>query len=276
MTDPDALEKKPETGSDESTGVVASLAPEPAIRIVVPGKPDVVIRLAALQASLNVGEKSERPKSMGQILKEYMPVLTPLAAVFVSFLAFYYTHQYNARTAAVAASDTLGKLITDAGQKADDRAKRIAAMKIAAYGDQALIAVKMALAEEDLRDEGVLVAKQMYRAETVDHTNLTAEMLRYYDNPVLRLGVVQWMRETGRDLSQVDKSLAISKLRETLGPSGERCMEQEQQISGLTLEAARFLVLWPISDDSRAFVSGMVAHCDVDVRTQLEPLLKGK
>jgi hypothetical protein len=42
----------------------------------------------------------------------------------------------------------------DAGQKSDDRAKRISAMKIAAYGEQALTAVKMSLAEDDLRGEG--------------------------------------------------------------------------------------------------------------------------
>src|SRR6266568_110564 len=204
------------------------------------------------------------PRSIGtRILKDYIPALTPLAAVFISYLVFHYTDKFNERTSASASAEMLGKLVSEVAQQKDDNAKTIEAMKLAAYGEQALPAVKIVLGADDadLRDGGVRVAKRMYLAETVDRGKLTEKMIEYYDNAFLRLGVLEWFAdiesEDPRPLSDKESNGLLFKLKETFGSNAENCVQQGPDMA---FGAAQFLSAWS-NDGSKSFVGGMKEHC---------------
>jgi len=202
-------------------------------------------------------------------VKDYLPVVTPIAAVLVTAIVAYGTYKINQaayeinRAASEAAStERLGKIIDDFGQTADSRKRTIAAMKLAAYGNLALPAIKLAFGAQDpqLRADGVLIAEEMYRSETIGRGQLTAQILSYYADPVFRPSVLRWLVEMGRDLSPDHGRLAFEKLRQALGPFGEGCKgeESEQQ-----LDATRFLTLWA-DKDSKQFIIGLAKNCTAE------------
>lgn len=228
--------------------------------------------------------------------KDYLPILTPLAAVVISGVAFYYTNQFNKRASVDASSKTLADLIsffeqrvgennteelqnrvTTTDTKEDARNQNIqrvtaatarqqkerviAAMKIAAYGDQALLAVKMALGSDDpeLREGGKLVAEEMYLVETVEPSKLTKELLSYYDNSVLRLGVQEWLERMEGRLSPQDSELALDKVKLIFGSVAEHCTSQDES---LAQKVASFLPNGHLRE-VRDFMLGMVKNCIV-------------
>jgi len=219
---------------------------------------------------------------LSALMKDYLPALTPLAAVVVSIAVAYYSSAYNERASASAASETLSKLIAefdqDGGgtkktwkndqerqaqeQKAKtqkEREDRIKAMRLAVYGDQALPAVKITLGAVDdaVRRGSVLVAVQMYRAETVERSKLTKEMLRYFDNSVLRRGVVEWLLEMDQQLSEVDSRLFFERLKQLFGTEAQNCSKQDEDVAR---DAADVMGIWHFSD-SKDFVLGLAKHC---------------
>jgi hypothetical protein len=259
MPDSSASYKKTETTADDKMKLAAEMPAWPGIRIVVAGKPDVLVQLQGLPASLveSIGNLNKPSSQWKSILKDVVPSLTSLAAVFISLAALIYTnHQKNlAETSAkdqrekaadVAKKKILGDLIKDFGNtfgsdtnKADYQLKfQLTAMKLAAYGDRALPAVRMALGADDrgLRTGGILVAQQMYSAETVGRKELTREILGYYtSSPALRLGVLEWLVEMGHQLSEEDSKLAYDLVKSSFGQRGELCAAQDEQVA---LEAA--------------------------------------
>ncbi len=265
---PDSPKQKP--GSVEEISSALGGIHEPAIRVAVPGKPDLLVWLQGVPAPLlRTVENLTRPSSLWKtILKDYLPVLTPIASVVISVLVFNYTRQVNKRASINASSERVAKLINELGPKSTgvnggekDRARTIAAMKVAAYGGQALLAVRMALGADDdeIRNGGVLVAEQIYRAGTVEHQQLTREILSYYDTPnsVLRRGVLEWLDEMGHQLSEGDASLAFARLTLSFGSNGQLCTEQDGQVARA---AANFLFTRPFKD-SKNLVLGMVKNC---------------
>ena len=203
--------------------------------------------------------KPAQPASKLRIfLKDYLPALTPIATVVISVAISIYTYRANDHRS----TEALDKTVSEFGSKnLDERSREIAAIRLAAYGDKALPAVKMVLgaSDRDLRTGGVLVAQQMYRAQTVDRKKLTNEILGYYaaNDRFLRLGVLEWLVAMENQLSVDDSRLAYKLLQDSFGPHGELCSTQDEDVA---LEAAKFLYIWSFGD-SRAFVLGMATYC---------------
>lgn len=239
----------------------------------------------------SVDTRVKRPETR-HIFKDYVPILTPLAAFILSWIAFHYTNEFNQRASVDASSRTLADLISLFGQKAGDvkddagkqheghvkqrvqnaddvenehKAHAIAAMKIAAYGDRALLAVKMAFGSDDpeLREGGKLVAEEMYLVETVERGRLTNEILGYYDNSVLRLGAQEWLIRMESRLSTEDSKLALDKLKQVFGSSAENCLSQDEEVAE---RAASFLPNGHLAE-TKDFLLGMIKNCIVPNQT---------
>jgi hypothetical protein len=210
-----------------------------------------------------VGKLTEdKPRSF---FKDSLAVVTPLATVLISLAVSYSSCKFNERAAVSASSETLSKLITAFERAGQDEATNIqSAMKIAVYGEQALPAVKMVLGSEEpnLRTAGVLVAEQMYRAETVDRSKLVNEMIDHYQSRVLRLGALEWCVKMaqGHLLSQPESRLVLSTLQQSFGPRAQQCAAQEEEVA---LQAALFLNA-SFSKDLKDFVLGLAVTCKGD------------
>jgi hypothetical protein len=260
-------------------------APEPVVERSSSGVLHVRLSMEDLPKSLvtTIEKLSSPAPTSTRVVKDYLPALTPLAAVMVSIAVAYYTSAYNERASASAASETLSKLITEFDQSSggtkktwkndqereieEQRAKRrkergdrIKAMALAVYGDQALPAIKITLgaADDSVRRGSVLVAVQMYRAETVERAKLTREMLRYFDNAVLRRGVVEWLLEMDRQLPEEDSRLFLQKLTQSFGPEAQDCPKQDENVAR---DAADVLGIWHFPD-SRDLLFGLAKQCE--------------
>ena len=216
-----------------------------------------------------------KPSSLARtFIRDYLPVITPLAAVVVSVAVSYATILFNQRASITASSETLGKLISRFGnapapdgdnqpvnttQQQPVQEPTAVAMEIALYGDQAMPAVTLALSATDpgIRHGGALVAVQMYRGQTVEHAKLTKRMLTYYDSPALRRGVLEWLDGMGTGLFDEDSKLALEKLNSSFGPAGEECGTQEPDAA---VDAAKFLMIYQ-RDGANDLALGLLQNC---------------
>jgi hypothetical protein len=288
VDDPSGSDKRVEPASDTPANSAEDEVMWSGVRIVVPGKPDVLIQLKGVPALFaEAADSLTKPSSPWKsIFKDVVPGLTSLAAVLISIAALVYTNhqkkmadlsaqEQRERAADAAKKKVLAALIKDFGStaaqssvpNADTELKlQLAAMELAAYGDQALPAVRMALGAKDtgLRHGGVLVAEQMYSAETVEHGKLTREILSYYtaNSPVLRLGVLEWLAEmeSQTQFSKEDSMAGFRMVKESFGSSGEKCKEQGEDLAGA---AADYLSAGSFAD-AKDFACGMNKHCPKD------------
>lgn len=237
---------------------------DPTVKAVsepVPEKFDLHISLGGVPSSLStLFEKLAEPAGrswLRDFVKDYLPALTPIATAILTGLIAVYGIKFNNQLL----RDTLDKITTEFVEGKGD--PTIAAIKLSAYGDKALPAVRIVLAAEDarLRGGGVLIVQQMYLEETVNRKKLVRELFHYYDNPVLRRGVLEWLVKMDRQLSPVDSREALDKLKMSFGSDGQHCAEQDAQDSGqVAQEAANFLSIWHF-EDSSDLVLGLVQHC---------------
>jgi len=222
-------------------------------------------------------ERIAKPQPSSRVrvfVKDYLPVLTPVAALAISVAVSYATILFSHRAAVAASSETLGKLVAKFGKRSGGEASKesekksdqstdedptAVAMEIALYGNQAIPAVTVALSAEDpsLRRGGVLVAEQMYRGGTVPHKELTNTMLKYYESSALRRGVVEWLDEMGLGLFDEDSALALQKLDSTFGTDGHLCGTQDPEVARNTAE---FLFIHA-KDDSNDLALGLLENC---------------
>ncbi len=232
------------------------------MRIVVPDKLDLRISLEGIPNALasaveNLAKPAKPAPRLRTFLKDYLPALTPIATVVISVAVSVYTYKANDHRS----TEALDQIMSVFGGSNDDRARAIAAIRLAAYGEKALPAVRMVLGSDDpqLRSGGVLVAEQMYRAETVKHEELTEKMLGYYsaNDRLLRRGVLEWLVEMEHQLSDEEGRLAYDMLKRSFGPRGELCAAQDETVA---LEAANFLFIWSFTD-SKDLVLGLAREC---------------
>jgi hypothetical protein len=252
------IETRSESADDRSSGA----ADGSAVRIVVPEKLDLRISLEGIPNALasaveNLAKPAKPAPRLRTFLKDYLPALTPIATVVISVAVSVYTYKANDHRS----TEALDQIISVFGGNNDDRARAIAAIRLAAYGEKALPAVRMVLGSDDpqLRSGGVLVAEQMYRAETVNHEELTKKMLGYYsaNDRLLRRGVLEWLVEMEHQLSDDEGRLAYDMLKQSFGPHGELCAAQDETVA---LEAANFLFIWSFTD-SKDLVLGLAREC---------------
>ena len=267
----------PARESEAPAQIVPAETESTAIRVLVSGQPPVFIELSAIANAIPaVLDRLNKPKSLGtKILKDYMPALTPIAAVFVSWLAFYYANSMKTADEAKTSAETLGTLVTEVASQPDEHAKTVEAMKLAAYGEQALPAVKIVLGATNRADRAgaVQVAKQMYIAETVNRQELVREMLKYFDNAALRIGVLEWFASietlNPRPSGDPESEPLLKKLTQTFGKDGANCSKQDQNMARA---AAHFLSAWS-AQSSMPLVEAMIQKCPFpEVRAQLQDI----
>jgi hypothetical protein len=204
-------------------------------------------------------QKLAKPHSESRlrgIVKDFSSLLTPILTALIAGLVAFIGYEFDDHVS----RDTLDKITTAFVSEGSD--PNVTAMKIAAYGDKALPAVRMALGikEPKLRNGAVKIAAQMYFTETVGRDSLTKKMLKYYDNPVLRLGVLEWfstIESSQIPLSDEYREAFFQKLQKTFGAAGENCEDQGPDMAGA---AANLLMTGPLAN-RKNFVLGMDQHC---------------
>lgn len=246
-----------------SDDIRADATPEPNLRIIVPDELRLHISLEGVPESVSalfqkLGKPASESKLKG-IIKDYLPALTPVATALFTGLVAFYGIKFNDQLT----RDTLDKITSEFVEKKGD--PNIAAMKLAAYGDKALPAVWIALGAEDpqLRNGAVKIAEQMSYEGAIDPRTLSEAMLKHYkNNPVLRLGVLEWLSgmESENRLSEAEAKDAFRHVQETFGLGGERCADQEEDLAEA---AADFLAAGSLAG-TNDFVRGMDAHCPKD------------
>lgn len=290
----DAPKKKDESSNTEQNP--ATPGPQgAAIRITSAGSPEVLIRMEGIPTTLQEALSAiSRPASFWtSLFRDIAPGLTSLAAVLISLAALIYTsHQKNVaeRTAQeqrdksneAATKKLSADIIRDFASKlppikethsarpSDDKDEKIeefnrtyevAAIRVAVYGDQALPALKMALGSQDrgLQHGGILIAEQMYRAETIDHRQLTKDILGFFStsSPTLRRGVLDWLLEMNIQLSPDEERMAYEVIKTSFGENGELCSSQNEDVA---VRAVNLLNRWAFPD-SRLLLLGIVTHC---------------
>jgi hypothetical protein len=228
---------------------------EPNLQIAVPEKLHLHISFEGVPESVAaLLQKLAKPSSESKlktIFKDYLPALTPIASAVIAFLVAYYGGKFDDRLT----RDTLDKITTEFVEKSGDN--NIAAMKLAAYGEKALPAVRMVLASDNdkLRNGGELIVQQMYVDETLGHKELLKEMIRDFESPALRRGVLEWFDKMGLQLEERDRNNALNKLENSeygFGPSGQNCIREKDD--GIPYGAANVLLRWSSVQLPRSFL----------------------
>lgn len=243
----------------------ANCAPEPKEATVFSlGSDPLVSSENPLISQESASGLNAKPRSrIGRFFKEYLPVLTPVAALAVSIVGGYLAYKSNEKKDENASintySATRNEMLSAFEKQTDQKARLTEATKIAADGDRALEAAKFVLgAENELqRSGGVLVVEQIYNLQTVDQKKVVNVMLNYYDKPLLRRGVLEWLAEMALQLPKKDSSLFFERVKKTFGADGGECEKQDEQVA---LAAANFLFIWSFPD-SKDLELGLVENC---------------
>src|SRR5215467_14009349 len=151
-------ESFPDSGPTQSHS--AHMSTEAHAKHSTPERLDVHISLEGIPSSItdaiaNLGKPTEAKSKFRTFLKDYLPALTPIATAVISVAISIYTYRANDHRS----TEALDKTVSEFGStNLDERAREISAIRLAAYGDKALPAVKMVLGanDRDLRTGGVL------------------------------------------------------------------------------------------------------------------------
>lgn len=254
-----------------------------AVTVVFPDHVDVHVSVASIPTELSdtlrkLSEPQSPPKSR---VRNWLPMLTPVAAICVSAVLSYFAYNLNKRDSQSKLAEIRGKLIADFVDKPDDASQAITSLKLAGYGDEALPAVKMSLGSEDerLRRGAAMVAVEMYQAKTMDRDKLLNEILDLNDNtenPFLHRGILEWLVTMKPQLSMAKSeeiyNNVFTDLKRRFGTRAEKCVGQNEEFA---LEAAVFLYNWR-SKGSKDFLIGMLENCTAEgVRNQAVNTLPG-
>ena len=182
------------------------------------------------------------------LVKDFGPVFTGTASIIASLLAItltgvvaYFTYQFNQKQAAALQTSLRTTALTDFTQ-AEEGPRTLAAIRLAAYGTDALPAIRMALGvtHEGIRAGGVQTAEVLYRSRPEVRQDLLVEMIRDFDdqNPTLRLGVLEFYIKAAPQLSAQEKRAFLAPLGGRLGSHASLCSNEN---SDFVLKSATFL-----------------------------------
>jgi hypothetical protein len=203
--------------------------------------------VAKLQESL--GKKTPGQKLM-QRIKDLAPVITSLAAVIVTITIGYSSCKFNERQAALTQAQAA---VTQADLKrswladftdSEDAKRKVGAIRLAAYGDEALPAIRDALGinNELIREGGILTALTVCRSKPTTRSRLLKSMLDYFEesNPSLRLGVLDFYIDASKELTAGEMAEFCQHLKGRLGSNASNCVNEDGEFA---LKAATFLAL---------------------------------
>lgn len=237
------------------------------VQIVVPEKLQLQISIDRIpepaSTLLHNLAKPAAQNKLKTIFKDYLPILTPIATAVIAFCVAYYGGQFEDRST----QETLDRITTEFVEKRGD--PNIAAMKLAAYRDKALPAVRMVLASDDdkLRNGGELILETMYVDGTVAHRKLLNEVIHDYDTPTLRRGVLEWLTKMGPELQQCERERALRALTDPkngFGAQGQNCATQDVETA---FAASHLLLVWSSStstsllEKAKDLALGLAENC---------------
>ncbi len=222
-------------------------------------------------AKLREAEKPEtkwqkRRKKVAQFSKDFGPLFTGLAGILVSLsiglltgAVSYLTYQSNLKQAAANQLSLRTAALSDFAE-ADPAKKKIAAIKVAAFGEDALPIINFALGVDDkeIRAGGVASAQMVYQANPSCRQKLLDAMaLGFQDpNPTLRLNVLRFYCDTPQ-LTPQEKGAFWNLLKNRFGPGAQGCVDQEHDF---VLAAIEFVGNGP-PPDAKDFLLQIVRSC---------------
>ncbi|MDQ2975933.1 MAG: hypothetical protein M3R69_11060 [Acidobacteriota bacterium] len=206
-------------------------------------------------------------KKVAQFAKDFGPLFTGIAAIMVSLsigaltaAISILTLQSNKKQATVNQISLTTTALTDFAET-DKEKRALAAIKVAAYGKDALPVIKFALGVKpnEIRLGGVEAAQVVYQSFPNLHQKLLDAMLLYFQdpNPSLRLGVLEFYREAAPQLAPVEREAFWNLLRNRLGTDAQSCVNEDGEF---VLDAAQFLAkgLFP---DARDYLLNIARNC---------------
>ena len=206
-------------------------------------------------------------KSVARFAKDFGPLFTGIAAITVSLsigaltlVISVLTYQSNAKQATANQISLRTTALTDFTE-ADKEKRTLAAIKVAAYGEDALPVIKFALSvkSNQIRAGGVEAAQVIYQSSPDLRPRLLAAMVQGFQdpNPILRLGVLEFYRDAALQLTPQEREALWSLLRNRLGRDAQSCVNED---GDFVLAAAQFMAtgLFP---DARDFLLNIVRNC---------------
>jgi hypothetical protein len=184
--------------------------------------------------------------------------------VFVSVVALFVTAYFSRTKASDDIATTLSAIVANIGSGATAD-KEVAAMRIAAKGDEALPALKMLLAARDdtLRQNAVDVATELYLSrDAAGRSKLAAIMVQYYRDGIRR-GVIQWAATVVPQLSEGgDWDVLYGEVKKTFGEEGEHCSDPvpSDDLDGLAMDTSLLLKERSAPSDM-SMVIGLIKNC---------------
>ena len=190
-----------------------------------------------------------------QLAKDVGPLVTGLGSITVSIVVglltvtvtasvAFFNYQFNSKQAASTQMSLKTAALADFTEE-DDGKRTLAAIKLAAYGTEALPAIKLALGvtHEGIRAGGVQAAEVMYQSRPDLRQTLLTEMLNSFQesNPTLRQGVLEFYISAAPQLQLNEKQILLDQLKPRLracASEGDAFMRQ----------AAVFLSKGPFTD----------------------------
>lgn len=208
-----------------------------------------------ISSILKRASEPHKESKLKSIIKDYLPALTPIATAALTFFIGYYGHKVSTQRTREALDKITTEFVASKGSNPE-----IAAIKLAAYGKDALPAMRMVLAatEDGLRNGGVLIAEKMYVGGTVDREVLVEEIMRDYGNPGMRRGALEWFKKMEGQLSEQETKLAFAKLQTSF--QGKECMTQKEMVARA---AGDVLLAW--SADGSHPMKGEVKQLSLDM-----------
>jgi hypothetical protein len=206
-------------------------------------------------------------KVSAQFAKDFGPLLTGVAAILVSLsigaltiVISVFTYQANAKQAAANQINLRTTALNDFADS-DEEKRTLAAIKVAAYGEDALPIIRFALGvkSREIRAGGVTSAQVIYQSNPDIRPKLMAMMaLSFQDpNPNLRLGILEFYREGKSLLTSQERADFWNLLKTRLGPTANACSNEEGEF---ILTAVQFLGTGAFSD-AKDYLLNIARNC---------------
>jgi hypothetical protein len=194
-----------------------------------------------------------------QFAKDVGPFVTGLGSITVSIVVglltvtvtasvAFFNYQVNYKQAQTTQMNLKTAALTDFVE-VDDGKRTLAAIKLAAYGEDALPAIKLALGvtHEGIRTGGVQAAEIMYQSRPDLRRELLADMSLSFkeSNATLRLGVLEFYGKAASQMEEPEQQSFLNELKEKLGANAKSCSDHDQNF---VKEAAIFLSRVPFPE----------------------------
>lgn len=183
-----------------------------------------------------VSSRRQKWNAFVQLAKDIGPLVTGVASILVGIVAVivtasvgFFNYQFNVNQAEATQRNLKTTALADFIEQ-DDGKRKLAALKLAAYGAEALPAVKLALGapHDDIRSGGAQTGVALYQSRPDLRQALLAEMLNWFkeSNPTLRLGVLEFYSGAALQLTAEERAAFFAELKLRLGQNANSCANE--------------------------------------------------